>query len=442
MPKATYHFPKGFLWGCATAAQQCEGQNTNNNWHAWESQPGRIKDGDTAGLACDWWGGRWKEDFDRAKDAGQNAMRISVEWSRIQPEPDRWDEDAIDHYRQMVRGLVDRGMMPYVTLHHFSDPLWLSEKGGWEQDDAPERFAIFVRKIVEALKEYVTLWCTINEPNVYTWGAYISGDFPPGKANLRTAFKVLGNLLRGHALAYKTIHEMQKEARVGLALHYRGFRPARTWFGPDKWLAKLLTANMNEAFPQAIRTGRLNFAFQSMRVPEAVGSMDYFGLNYYTVDLVKLDLTRPGDFFSKRYYPEGAVKSDDDYIANVPKGLFDAIKWSKNYGVPVIISENGVNDRDDRMRPQYIVEHIHQIWRAINFNWPVKGYFHWSLVDNFEWERGWSQRFGLWGLDTQTQARIRRPSVDLYASICKTNAITHDAVEKYAPAAIPQLYPE
>jgi beta-glucosidase len=173
-----------------------------------------------------------------------------------------------------------------------------------------------------------------------------------------------------------------------------------------------------------------------------MGTMDYFGVNYYTVDLVKLDLTRPGDFFSQRYYPEAAVKSDDDYIANIPTGLFDAIKWGKGFGVPVIISENGVNDRDDRMRPQYTVEHIHQIWRAINFNWQVKGYFHWSLVDNFEWERGWSQSFGLWGLDRQTQARIRRPSVDLYAAICKSNAISYDTVEKYAPGAIPQLFPE
>jgi beta-glucosidase len=148
MPSATYHFPAGFLWGAATAAHQVEGSNTNNNWSDWEKQPGRIKNGDKAGLAADWWGGRWKEDFDRAAAAGQNAHRLSIEWSRIQPTPTHWSEDVLDYYRQMVRGLVDRGLTPFLTLHHFSDPLWLAEKGGWENPETPGLFADFTRKAV------------------------------------------------------------------------------------------------------------------------------------------------------------------------------------------------------------------------------------------------------------------------------------------------------
>jgi beta-glucosidase len=154
MPQATYHFPEGFVWGTATAAHQVEGSNNNNDWAAWENQEGRIHKGDKAGLACDWWNGRWREDLDRAAEAGQTAHRLSVEWSRIQPAPNRWDEDALDRYRAILQGIHDRGMQPMVTLQHFTLPLWLAETGGWENDDIPDLFETFVRRTVTALKEY------------------------------------------------------------------------------------------------------------------------------------------------------------------------------------------------------------------------------------------------------------------------------------------------
>ncbi len=234
MAQATYHFPRGFLWGTATAAHQVEGNNTNNNWSAWEKQPGRIAQGQHAGLACDWWGGRWREDFDRAADAGQNAHRMSVEWSRIQPAPDRWDEAALDRYREMLRGLVERGMTPMVTLHHFSDPLWLVEQGGWENEQVTAHFEKFVSKVVEACQEYVNLWVTLNEPNVYAGNGYVTGDFPPGKHDLQASFRVMVNLVRAHAAAYHAIHKLQPQARVGLAIMYRGFTPAKTWSPLDR----------------------------------------------------------------------------------------------------------------------------------------------------------------------------------------------------------------
>ncbi len=215
MAQATFHFPRGFLWGTATAAHQVEGNNTNNTFWAWEQEPGRILNGHKSGLADDWWGGRWREDFDRAAECGQNAHRLSVEWSRIQPEPGRWDESALDRYREMVRGLVERNITPMVTLHHFTDPLWLEERGGWEQENTPQLFAAFTRKVVEALREYASLWVTINEPNVYAASGFFSGQFPPGKKDLGAAFRVLENMLRGHALAYQAIHGLQPTARVG-----------------------------------------------------------------------------------------------------------------------------------------------------------------------------------------------------------------------------------
>jgi beta-glucosidase len=181
----------------------------------------------------------------------------------------------------------------------------------------------------------------------------------------------------------------------------------------------------------------------SLRVPEARGTQDYFGLNYYSVDSVWFDPTRPGELFTNSGYPADADLSGAGFIANFPQGLFDSLKWAVRSwpNLPILITENGVEDAEDRMRPRYLVQHLHQVWRAVNFNWPVKGYFHWSLVDNFEWERGWTQRFGLWGLDVDTQKRIRRPSADLYAEICRENGISSEMVRKYCPEVFERLFP-
>lgn len=441
MPRATYHFPPGFLWGTATAAHQVEGGNTNNNWSVWEQQPGRILNGDRAGRACDWWAGRWKDDFDRAAETHQNAHRLSIEWSRVQPTPERWNEDALDLYREMLRGLSQRGITPIVTLHHFTDPLWLVELGGWESEQAPALFEVFVRRVVEALREYCTTWVPINEPNVYVYGGYLGGGFPPGKNNMASAFGVMTNLLRGHARAYTAIKQIQREARVGTAINVRYMRAAHGWMPLEPVIAASLHKAYNASFMDALVDGRLRFALKSTRVPEAVGTFDFTGVNYYTGDLVSFNPLKPGELFSSRAYPPEAPLSGTGFIAHWPAGLYHSLEWASGYKRPVLITENGVEDSDDALRPRYITEHLHQVWRAINFNWPVKGYFHWSLVDNFEWERGWSQRFGLWGLDTSTQARIRRPSVDLYAAICQANAIPFEAVERYAPDALKVLYP-
>ena len=229
MPQATYHFPRGFLWGSATSAHQVEGFNTNNQWWAWEQQPGRIRDEHKSGPACDWWGGRWRDDFDRAFENGQNAHRFSIEWSRIQPLPDKWDETPLDRYREMARWLHQHNMTPLITLHHFSDPLWLAEKGGWEDEAVVDHYVKYVRKTVEALREYASLWVTINEPNVYTFFGYLSGSFPPGKRDVGAAMRVYANMVRAHAAAYHAIHDIQPTARVGFTHHYRGFAPASAW---------------------------------------------------------------------------------------------------------------------------------------------------------------------------------------------------------------------
>ena len=440
MVQAAYHFPRGFLWGTATAGHQVEGNNTNNQWWKWE-QDGHT-DG-TSGLAADWWGGRWKEDFDRAAETGQNAHRFSVEWSRIQPTPEAWDEDALERYRNMLRGLKERGMTPMVTLHHFSDPLWLYEKDGWEHEEVVALFEKFVRKTVDALKEYCTLWCTINEPNVYALSGYVAGDFPTKRRGVNVAMQVMTNMLRGHAAAYRAIHEIQPEARVGFAHHYRPMVAKRKWSPLDLLMRKIRYDGLNMGFPSAISTGVMKSPIGNKRIPEAKGTQDFLGLNYYSADTVSFHIGKPKELFTHAEYPPDADMSDNNFLANIPTGLFDTIKWAtRTYpNLPIIITENGVEDADDHMRPRYIAQHIHQMWRAVNFNWPVKGYFHWSLVDNFEWERGWTQRFGLWGLDVETQKRIKRPSADFYAEICKENGLSSEMVQKYCPEVFEKLFP-
>ena len=440
MAQATFHFPKGFLWGTATASHQVEGNNTNNNWHYWE-QEGHIIEGHSCGLACDWWGGRWREDFDRAAEAGHNTHRLSIEWSRVQPAADRWNEDALEYYRQMLRGLKERGMTPMVTLHHFSDPLWLMHFGGWEYEKVVTYFEAYVRKVVDAMGDYVNLWCTINEPNVYATIGYIFGEFPPGKQDMGAAFKVMENLVRGHAAAYHAIHELQPEARVGMAVNYRGMLPARQWMPADRWIAGLLSRLYNDFFPRAASEGVLQFIGRRQRVPEAKGTQDFLGINYYTRELVAFNLFAASELFSKRYYEPGSEISPTRFIANQPEGFYQALKWGLQYQVPIFVTENGVEDPEDAMRRRYLIQHIHQLWRGVNFNWPIEGYYHWSLVDNFEWERGWTQRFGLWELDTETQARRKRPSADLYAAICKQNALSSEMVAQFAPKLSEILFP-
>ncbi|HEU0296946.1 MAG TPA: family 1 glycosylhydrolase, partial [Anaerolineales bacterium] len=323
------------------------------------------------------------------------------------------------------------------------DPLWLYDRCGWELETTVPLFEKYVRKVVEALKEYVSYWITINEPNVYSLSGYVTGDFPACNKGLNVAMRVMANLLRGHAAAYRAIHEIQREARVGYAHHFRPMVAHNQRSPLDNLIRGIQYDLLNMAFPGAISTGTMRSFLGKVNIPEAKGTQDFLGLNYYSVYTVKFDITNYKELFGRRYYPDDSDFSETKFIANIPEGLFDSIKWAvQTYpNLPILITENGVEDATDQIRPRYIAQHTHQMWRAVNFNWPVKGYFHWSLVDNFEWERGWTQRFGLWGLDVETQKRTKRPSADLYAEICRENGLTSEMVSKYCPEVFDKLFP-
>jgi beta-glucosidase len=441
MADATFRFPKGFLWGTATAAHQVEGQNENNNWYDWENQSGHIHNNEKAGLACDWWNSRWEEDLTNAAQAGQNAHRFSIEWSRIQPAANTWDEKAMEKYRLMIQGMRKLGLEPMLTLHHFTEPLWIYHNGGWENPKTVDHFTSFVRYAVDALKDLVTIWVTINEPAVFTVGGYLGGGFPPGKNDLGKAYTVLSNLVKAHAAAYHAIHQLQPDAKVGVAKQYRAMAPSRPWFPPDRWITNFSSTSFNDAFMGPIRDGIFKFSFKKESIPQAIGTQDFVGINYYSQDQVRFKPLAFDAVFQERHFLPGAQLSETGFIANVPDGMHTALKWAHHFNLPIYITENGVEDAQDTMRPAYLLEHLRKVWDAANSNWQVKGYFHWSQMDNFEWERGWSQRFGLWCVDPASQQRERRPSAALYEAICKENAISTETVRKHAPAMLEKFFP-
>lgn len=442
MIHARHTFPQSFLWGTATSSHQVEGENSSNDWASWEAIPGKIADGARSDRACGWWAGAWREDLDRAREGHQNAHRLSIEWSRIQPTPDTWDGEAMERYREMLQGVRQRGMQPMVTLHHFTNPQWLSEQGGWLHPQVAEWFARYVSKVVAELGDLTGLWVTINEPNVYAYAAHASGEFPPGHQDIGEAIHVMVNMLRAHGLAYHAIHGVQPHAQVGIAHHYRGMQPSRTWNPLDRLVANIRSSIFNRALPEACRSGELRLPWRRIAVPEAKGTQDFFGLNYYTRERVAFDFSAYSELFGRSLYPESAEVSPTGFIANEPEGFWEALRWAHGYELPLYVTENGVEDDADTFRRRYLVDHLRKLWRAANFNWRVKGYFHWTLVDNFEWERGWTQRFGLWALDPVSQVRTKRPSADLYAAICQANALTSDIVAEHVPERFDALFPE
>ena len=429
----TLRFPEGFLWGTATSSHQVEGNNTNNNWWVWEQTPGHIEDGTTSGRACDWWN-RAEEDLDRAAALGQNAHRMSVEWSRVEPRPGEWDAAALARYRQIIGHLSQHGMEPMVTLHHFTNPLWLEERGSWENEETIALFDRFVAKVVESLGDLVNLWCTINEPNVYAYMSWADGTWPPGKQDIFTAFRVMRHLARGHVAAYRTIHRIQPHAQVGIAHHLRPFDPLRPDSALDRLAASLQNRVFNDAVFEGMYSGRLILPLGWGRVPEAGDEsefMDFVGLNYYTHEVVTFDLRLPGELFGRRLVRDGielTLFGEEIY----PQGIYRCLKELARYGKPIYVTENGTADHGDDRRRRYMIQHLIQVQRAIAEGVPVRGFFYWTLVDNFEWARGWSTPFGLIHLDPASGERTPRPSAALYAEIAQANAITHEMVARYS----------
>ncbi|HEY1939766.1 MAG TPA: family 1 glycosylhydrolase [Candidatus Angelobacter sp.] len=415
-------FPADFAWGVATSSHQVEGGNSKNQWAAWEKL-GRIKSRDCVGRACDWWRNA-EQDFDLAQSLGVNALRLSVEWSRIEPEEGQWDESALARYRQMLRALHERGIKPFVTLHHFTNPQWFEDKGAFAAPESVALFQRFTQRVVSALGDLCRDWATFNEPNVYVSMGYFLGEFPPGKkGRFMQAAHVTRNLCLAHAAAYRTIHALQTDANVGWAQHYVVFKPLRPESAVDRWLCEFTHRRFNDNFAEGIRSGRAPFPLNKFgrSLPEVKGTCDFVGINYYSRLRVGFNLRSAKTLFLQisvpPHKPQGDSGIEVPYGEVYPEGLQRAVEHFADFKKPIYILENGVPDREDRIRPWAIESIVSQMQGLLAAGVDLRGYFHWTLADNFEWNEGWHLRFGLFELDPVTQVRKPRPSAKVYAEL-------------------------
>jgi len=424
-------FPTGFLWGSATAAHQVEGNNTNNDWWAAE-QAGRLPF--RSGLACDQYN-RFDQDFKLFGELGQTAHRLSIEWSRIEPRPGELSHEALDHYRTVLESLRAHGLEPIVTLHHFSNPIWLSEQGGWTRREVVGRFARYARRVVHEYRDLVRYWVTINEPGVYASQGWLLGVWPPNRVNdLRGTFTVLRNMALGHGRAYHAMKAEQPDARIGVAHHWRLFDPANPNRRGDRLIAAIRNRLMNLVFPIAIQRGRLLPPLGSGRlIPWLEDTEDWVGVNYYTRehDIFEPRAVRLG--FGREHLPE--VERNQLGWEIYPKGLGRALLMAAppGSGREIMVTENGVPEPDDQdtVRPRYLVQHLAACHRAIEAGVNLRGYVHWTSLDNFEWAEGFAPRFGLVHVDFQTQERTPKPSAYLYRDIIRRNGLSAEDLARY-----------
>jgi len=403
-------FPPGFLWGTSSAAHQVEGDNRNCDWWEWEQQPGRIADGDTSGVACDHYN-RYREDFALLGELNQNAHRLSVEWSRIEPSEGVFDTRQIRHYRDVLGEMRERGLLPMVTLHHFTSPLWFARRGGWAAPGAHRAFMPFVNRVADELGDLAGLWCTINEPSIYGAQGWITGEFPPGRhGDLVSEYRVTRNMHRAHEIAYGALKRRWPDTPVGLSHHKFLFMPASAR-RRDR-LAAAATQTVMDRWP--VGPGRLQ------RIVEATS--DFIGVAHYWGQMVAFDPGRPQDQFVRRFNPPGAENTEMGWVSN-PAWMRDVLNQLKRYGKPVYVTENGIATADDSVRERYLVDLLTNVHMAIEDGVDVRGYFHWTNTDNFEWARGYGAHFGLIAVNRKTLERTIKPSGRLYGRIAAANGL-------------------
>ena len=422
-----FKLPEHFLLGSATAATQIEGGDNNNNWYDWCIK-GKIKDGSSCIRANDHWN-RYAEDIGLMKQLNHRVYRMGLEWSRIEPENGIFNESAILHYRQEIKLLLDSGIKPLVTLHHFTHPLWFVAEGEFESIAAIKYFERYVRYVVERLGDLVSEYITINEPNVFMAYGYFFGSWPPGKTDLGLAMKVCKNMTLCHIAAYKAIHEIRKnksfEGRtmVGVANHLRVFDPfSRNLL--DYIAARLMQYVFQDSIVKSM-TGGFLVPPIGFGAPSGRGHYyDFIGINYYTRSAVHFkglkDGTMPGNQQNDlgwEIYPEGLSRLCRHYY--------------KKYRAPIWITENGTCDAKDSFRANYIYSHLREVAKLCEEGIPVERYYYWTLIDNFEWIEGESARFGLVEIDYGTQKRTIRRSGNFYGELCRENAVTDVMLAEY-----------
>lgn len=407
-----FQFPTGFLWGAATASHQVEGNNRTNDWWQFE-QAGKLPF--RSGMACNHFE-KYVADFDLISALGHNAHRLSIEWSRIEPQENSFDFAALEHYARVIKALRARHIEPVVTLHHFTNPNWFARKGGWERKENVHFFCRYVRFVVQRLSPDVRFWLTINEPTVYIIRGYIVGNWPPQKrGSWYVATKVLRNMCAAHIGAYQEIHNLSSQAQVGLA-HSAPYITAHN------------AARRTDRCAASLRDYLFNDLLFDQLGPKPRECLDFIGINYYVRQLVQWRAQGLGWLVGKEYKLTETNSSSQRYFSSLgwemyPNGLRCVLDKFAKWQVPLLITENGIATEDEKLRSDFIEQHVQSLALAMKQGADVRGYFYWTLFDNFEWSEGWNAKFGLAATDTETFCHRLRPAADLYKKICESGRV-------------------
>ena len=402
-------FPSDFLWGAATSAHQVEGNNTGSDWWKWE-QSGGGKEPSAA--ACGHYE-KFRQDFDLVRSLGHTCHRLSVEWSRIQPAENEFSDQAIAHYKDVISSLRERHIEPVVTLHHFTNPQWFSDKGGWSHPDAVKLFCAYVDRVIDALAGNVTYWVTINEPLIYLFYSHIAGDWPPNKRSLIQAVAVRKNLIRSHIAAYRLIHAAYKK---------RSLAPPRVSIAHHMPAYVACTCTIRNRAAVWLRNRLVNYNI--LDILSRHKTLDYIGVNYYSRTLVDAESWSIPDLLFRSCCRNHETLAKNSMGWEVyPQGIYEVLMKLRKYRLPVFILENGICTGDDRLRWEYIRRHLLKVHEAIQCGIRVIGYTYWSLMDNFEWDKGFDPRFGLIGIDYRTGSRTIRESARNYSAVCATSQL-------------------
>lgn len=391
--KQVLKFPDGFLWGAATASYQVEGGIENCDW-AEAGRGGRVI---PAGIGVDHYH-KFAEDFELAKNLGHNCHRISIEWSRIEPEEGKFDMAEIEHYQKVLKSMHENELVPFVTLWHFTLPEWFAKKGGFRKK---ENIGFFVRYsvfVVDHLKSHCKNFATINEPMVYSTMSYLWGQWPPFEIfKVEAFYRVFKNMIEAHKQVYTVLKEKHQ----------------------DKVLVSVVKNNM---YMHVSKYSRFNIVYHlGSKIAHWFWNESF--LNRIQHHLDALDIN---------YYFHSEYGKNDKYIKTdmswdlYPEGLYHVLKHAAKYKKDIRITEAGIADEKDLYREKYIKDLAINIHRAISEGVPVKGFMYWSLLDNYEWSFGFTKKFGLVAVDLDTKVRTPRHSAYAYKKICEANAVIID----------------
>ncbi|HHU51148.1 MAG TPA: glycoside hydrolase family 1 protein [Firmicutes bacterium] len=421
----SFQLKPGLLLGAATSATQIEGGELDHNWNDWY-RCGWIKDGSDPARATDHYH-RWREDADLMADLGLQVYRFGIEWARICPTPERVDEAAIAHYREEITYLRKKGIKLLLTIHHFTNPMWFEERGGFLKKENLRYFLDFTELVVRSFGDLVAEYITINEPNVYATNSYYFGDWPPGKKSFSKALTIMANLAYCHIRSYELIHKIRREmgyqnTKVSLAHHLRVFDPANPKNLRHRIYAKLLDYFFQGLITQAIFFGKFIWPLKAPARVERGEYADFIGLNYYTRSTISqfndgVRAGAPKNDLGWEIYPEGLIRCAE-----------------KLYGLlarPIYITENGTCDNQDAFRCRYLYDHLKAVCESAL---PIERYYHWCFCDNFEWSEGESARFGLVHVDYPTQQRTVKKSGTFFAAIIKEGGVSQELYDEYVGA--------